>query len=267
MEVTAVPPQFIAYFDDSGHPDDQPAVTVAGFISTAEQWHLLAKEWEAALAAEGIGSGIFHMTDFVAGRCDYEGRSSDRKKILLDKLICIIRTRTRMSFSAIVPMNAYKHVNQIYALEESLGRPYGIAGRTVAAQLKAWSKKYNHSSGDVEIVFEQGAKHTGDLMDVFQRDSFQHVSFKGKGEAVALQAADLLAWESLNAYKKGPKIELRSSFDALLEHPFDHGTFTEDDLKAACEKAGVPLRKDLGPNPEISFHLSVKKLRKRTIEG
>jgi len=265
VEVAAVTSQFTAYFDDSGHPDDQPAVTVAGFISTAEQWHLLANEWEAALAAEGVGSGIFHMTDFVAGRGEYERWSADRKKMLLDKLICIIRTRTRMSFSAIVPMNVYKHVNQIYALEESLGRPYAIAGRTVVAQLNAWSKKYNHSSGGIEIVFEQGAKHSGDLLDVFQRDGFQHVSFKGKGEVVALQAADLLAWESINAYKKGPKIEIRSSFDALLEHPFDHGAFTMDDLKAACEKARAPLRKDAGPNPEISFHSLVKKIRKRTI--
>ena len=266
VRIPTMSSQFVAYFDDSGHPDDQPAVVVAGLVASIEQWEFLAREWRAVLASEGIHSDIFHMTELVAGRGEYAGWSVKRKKALLGRLICIIRTRTRMSFCAIVPMNAYKEVNDAYALEEVLGAPYAIAGRTVAARLNDWSSKYNRSRGQVQIVFERGTKHTGDLIEVFRRDGFKDISFQGKTET-ALQAADLLAWECLNAFKKGPDAVLTASFEALLEHPFDHGAYTADDLRKACKQAQVPLRKDLGTNAEISYHSSPKQIRRRKIKS
>jgi hypothetical protein len=46
--------EYSAYFDDSGHPDDQEAVIVAGFISSEEQWLLFEREWQEILDREGM---------------------------------------------------------------------------------------------------------------------------------------------------------------------------------------------------------------------
>ncbi|MGA2605825.1 MAG: hypothetical protein ABSH01_00025 [Terriglobia bacterium] len=54
--------EYRAYFDDSGHPDDQEAVVVAGFIASEHDWFFFEREWQDILDREGMES--FHMTDF-----------------------------------------------------------------------------------------------------------------------------------------------------------------------------------------------------------
>ena len=173
--------EFAAYFDDSGHPD-QDLVVVAGFIAVKEQWLKLETEWRDTLDSAGLGrSTVFHMTDFAAGaeKSPFCGWDERRKHRLLDKLVHIIAVRTRKHISETVFMRDYRLVNEKYALEECYGAPYAIAGRNITMRLKSWLREQG-SDVRMSVSFEDGTKHKGDFIDACKRDEF---SFRDIGHA------------------------------------------------------------------------------------
>jgi hypothetical protein len=78
--------EFIVYFDDSGDPDSEKIVVVAGFVASNEQWFRFEREWKQLLESEGLVS--FHMTDFM--RNDW---SVERKQRLLNRLTALLSAR------------------------------------------------------------------------------------------------------------------------------------------------------------------------------
>jgi hypothetical protein len=258
---------YTAYFDDSGHPDDQDVVLVAGWLAMEDQWLRFEGEWRQALMDAGIPLEIgFHMTDFESPFCKlYKDWSVLEKEGFLYKLINLLRTRAEMFFSALIPMYEYRKVNEHITLEEVIGRPYGIAGRIIMAYLNEWRKKYNKQSDPLVVVFEDGSKHKGDLIDIFHRDGFDPPAFRDKKKVVPLQGADLLAWEYFNAFHAG---ELRPSLLYILRHPGIDGMFTQDDLVEACQLAKAPSRDFVHTyGTRIFFETQKKKDRIRKIIG
>ena len=59
--------EYALYLDDGGHPDDQPYLAVAGYVSTESEWQAFEPKWRAAIAkipGVDVAKG-FHMTDFM----------------------------------------------------------------------------------------------------------------------------------------------------------------------------------------------------------
>jgi len=246
---------FTGYFDDSGHPDDQPAVIVAGHITTVEQWLFFEREWNEVMGTGPDGSPkIFHMTDL----------SETERSEKIPKLISIIKRRVRMQFSITIPVNEYLQVNSKYALEEWHGRPYALAGRTMCVMIHEWEAQYNHDRLPLKIVFENGTKHKGDLIDVMDRDDdCPFPIFESKKDVVALQAADLLAGQIFWSQKNNGHI--RPDFKKLLQHQHDFNEYTKNDLIKTCKNSGTPLRSDIPPGQEFAFYSSLKKTRTRKL--
>ncbi len=255
--------EYAAYFDDSGHPDDQAAVVVAGFIASEQQWLQFEQAWKEVLSKASIG--IFHMADFRRDRT----RPQHKKDTILRHLVNGIQEYTIRPFSHSVIMADYKKVNDLYPLEESVGSPYALAGRTVAKSLNIW-KRDNMKEGDKLLVFfEDGTKHKGDFMDTMRRDGLPCPAFIDKTQAVPLQAADWLAWEMLRT-EKTQKVD--SLLRRLVKHfPEDDpgfGVYTKSDLIALCKNypgGALPLRKALPRDTHIAHHSSPKKARRRTV--
>jgi hypothetical protein len=250
--------EFAAYFDDGGHPDDQIAVLVAGFISTEEQWLRFEKEWKRALEPFGIQE--FHRTDFEASK----KWSRDKKNKLRDDLLSIIKRRTQYHISHVVPMKEYRDINEQRAFEEMVGTPYALAGRTAARSINDWKRKYMKAEDKLVVLFEDGTKHKGDFMGAMKRDDLPCPRFIEK--VPPLEAADFLAWEILHALKNG--YEMTPILDYLLgRHPGDDGIYQGNDLLKLATKIPVPppLRENLGPNSKLYHHSSPKNPRKRTI--
>ena len=68
-------------------------------------------------------------------------------------------------------MEAYRQVNNIYALEEWLGTPYAYAMRMVARYLNHWKREFFDEKQDQILLFtEEGTKHKGDMEQVLVRD-------------------------------------------------------------------------------------------------
>lgn len=254
--------EFIGYFDDSGHPD-QSAVSVGGFVAEKARWLQFDEAWRGTLGYFGIA--WFHMADFEAGRGPFRGWGTRRKDKLLNRLIEIVRSHAAADFSQIVPMDDYHAVNELYALEEYLGTPYAMAGRGLIRLLNNWQSRQSEHDHARSLNFDDGTKHKGDLIDIYQRDRIPLPGFLDKKQTPALQAADLLAWETLHAFKIG---RVRRSLDRLVSsveqrHRF-HGIFDKPALVAACKSLPVPLRTSFSP---IAFHSSPKKGRVRTIHS
>src|SRR5436853_7779530 len=116
---------FAAYFDDSGHPD-QSVVLVAGFISTAENWNNFEVEWDNVLKAAELDH--LHMTEFEHSR----KWPPLKKDSLRRRFRNVITKWTLFHITHTVWMTAYRKINERHAFEEYQGRPYALAGRTVA---------------------------------------------------------------------------------------------------------------------------------------
>jgi hypothetical protein len=56
---------FTIYFDASGAPDNNAALSVAGFIAKADQWIEFEKNWNDALRAYGVSE--MHMKNSGPG--------------------------------------------------------------------------------------------------------------------------------------------------------------------------------------------------------
>jgi len=254
--------EYAAYFDDSGHPNDQEAVVVAGFIAAAGQWLLFEREWNAILEREGME--IFHMTDFEHSKV----WPQHKKEAILRRLVNTIQIRTKKSISHIVMMKDYKIVNDEYAFEECIGTPYALAGRTTAKSLNNWKRDHMQPEDNLLVFFEDGTKHRGNFMDALKRDGLSCPDFIKKAEATPLQASDWLAWEMFNAIKTGGiRASLRKLVKSLpLDDP-DMGTYTKQDLERMCKATDpqVPSRSNLAPDAHIAHHSSPNERRKRTI--
>ena len=259
--------EYAAYFDDSGHPDNQEAVIVAGFIASRVQWQDLEREWREVLAHAGLDR--FHMKDFQYDK----DRPFHQKEAIYRRLVKIIERNTIRPIAHVVLMKEYKAVNEKYAMEEVLGAPYAMAGRSVARSLNIWRADKMSSSDTFSVYFEDGSKHKGDFIDAMNRDHLEPPTFVKNKDVIAFQAADLFAWEMLRATRHNllsDRHPLRPEFKKLVRgvQPNDPhvGVYYEKDLINACEKAPAPLRDAIPPNTVFAHNSSPKKLRTRTIK-
>ena len=250
--------EYAAYFDDSGHPDSEKLVVVAGFVASKEQWLLFERDWEDLLRSEGLTA--LHMTDFMRNDWDKE-----RKQYLLNRLTALLYIRTSKHFSETVLMDAYRTVNEKYAMEEVLGAPYALVGNNLSKKLRQWKAQHGGEDSKLLSIFEDGTKHKGDFIDAMARDALPCPIFAKKSEVTPLQGADLLAREIFTHLNMTKHSRLRPEFELLAKQPLDDGTYGVKELEEACETANVPLRSKIPSGVAFAHGRLPKKLRRRTI--
>jgi hypothetical protein len=205
------------------------------------------------------------MTDFESSRV----WPSYKKEAVLGRLINTIRLRTIKSISHGVMMKDYKEINEKYAFEETVGAPYALTGRTTAKSINNWKAEHLGPEDKLLVFFEDGTKHKGDFIDAMERDKLPCPAFIKKSDATPLQAADWLAWEIFNAFKKGGiRPSLAKLVNSLSLDDPDHGIFEKGDLEKMClgeTGAKILLRSELTPDAHVAFNSSPKKKRTRTI--
>src|ERR1035441_2935758 len=157
--------EYALYLDDGGHPDDKPHVVIAGYIATEEQWLTFEPAWKHKLEYFGLDYP-FHMTDFMR-----QHRSDVKRDWILAALAHIVNRHTKSKFASAVKMSDYKRVNETYSLQEEIGAPLALTAREVARQLNKWKRDFFLKNDHLLIFMEQGAKHFGDVIQVFKRDN------------------------------------------------------------------------------------------------
>jgi hypothetical protein len=193
---------FSAYFDESGHPDDSNFLVVAGCVADLDQWVHLEREWCQALSPlDPLSAPGFHFAE-----C-----RDDALKMRLAQIIC---RRVEKSFATVVPLDQYRVMNRKYIVAEALGYPYPLGARWCIGAVQDWAE-YHSEPTPIEFVFEDGAKHKGQIEWLAERDRFPLPIYKKKSECRTLQVADLLAGEIRRvldaSLKTGSLLELLES--------------------------------------------------------
>jgi hypothetical protein len=249
---------YALYIDDSGHPDNQPYVVVAGFVGTEAGWLRFDPAWKDALKRNGLPEP-FHMTDFMS-----QDRSTKERSRILRDLAEVINSHIRARFVGGVDVAAYRRVNEKYALQECLGAPYALASRFLALQMNKWKEKNLKPDERLHLFVEEGTKHRGDMMEVFKRDKLPE-PISVKKSLPAVQPADMFAWEMFTFLRDEKN---RRRVKRLLGGQTQFGVVVyEKDLIDTCTQSEprVMLRSELNANTRIMFHSSPKRERKRTI--
>jgi hypothetical protein len=244
---------FTAYYDESGSPDDR-AVVVAGFVTSDEQWKEFERNWNDTLQQFSIS--MFHAVDFahsLDGFAKWKGHQwvlalREERQWFLRQLLAHIKLRARFCCSHTVRMQDYRKVNEIYFLDAI--QPYALAGRTAVKTVTDWAVRNHIAEAQIRHVFEDGAKHKGVLQKRIIRDKQYEPIFKKKTDAVPLQAADLLAYETLAAMRDIDKgitefEDLRYPLQMLDKIPhrmIDWGTYSQKDLEKFCLNSRIPRR-------------------------
>jgi len=183
---------YSAYFDESGHPDKGDYMVVAGAVADVGQWVEFEREWKEVLAP--LNTEVFHATDFEAGASPFDGLSECDKDDLFSKLIGIICRRVEKTCAGTIKLNDYKAVNRKYVFAEHYGFPYPSCARTCMGAVEEWAHSFSISVKEILFIFEDGAKHKGQIKFIAERDGIPVPDFKKKTEVIALQCGDLLAW-------------------------------------------------------------------------
>jgi hypothetical protein len=240
---------YSAYFDASGHPDQQNVFTVAGFVSTVKKWTRFDKEWKAILKSEGIET--FHMTDFVSSKGEFAvgwKGETDRRRTLIARLAKCLQNNVNKSFRATLVMPDYVAVNGVYKLEEFLGRPYTLCSMLCVYTLRKWAKK-KKAVNKLLYYFEDGDKDKGNFEQMHKAAYKINPKFLDKTEAIAFQAADFAGWKIRSSIEGAIKnnhtleksVRLLQSVEMLLTIPKDAGVLNREALMKYC--AGYKITK------------------------
>jgi hypothetical protein len=239
---------FTVYFDGSGAPDDSAAVCVAGFVAEAQQWLAFERNWQDVLLR--FDAPPLHMRRFAHSIKEFSSWKGDEKRRsdFVKALISVIKLRVRHSFASAVVMKDYNEIATRFAIRESFS-PFALTGCTCISKVRRWARKWAIDENSIKYVFEDGDKDKTDLFRCADKHFGVSPIFLKKGETVAFQAADLLAYEYLlsnrKIYQVGPGTlslsELRKSLQALNTIPNgndaeDWGVHDIQSLERACNE-------------------------------
>ena len=190
----------LGYSDDSGTHSESEAVTVAGYISTAEQWEIFNREWGEALKEWGLE--FFHMTDFANRVGKYAEWTDQERRFRLARLVGITNRHTLASIGTAVPKRAFDQVFSKKA-KRFVGGAYGLAATAGFLQV-VHILEPDYPSARIAYILEAGTNGSGEILKVFnwnyndreQRPKLKLMSLKFEGKEFSpLQAADILAYE------------------------------------------------------------------------
>ena len=253
-----------AYFDASGHEDDQKVVVVAGFVATPEMWLEFDSQWKARLAQDGIK--YFHAVEFAHSNKQFEGWREQRAKreLLLENLMDIIKANVSRKFVSAVIIEALNENMTAETKEKLHINAYSLAGRTCAGRLRAWQDRERWTTVP-ELIFEDGDKGKGLLRTALLRDGFSEPIFRPKINTPApdeliregltpLQAADWLAYEMFLACRD--QRENRWPFSQFLTTPGDMGVYLARDIERLEALLNAPA--DVAVSPEYWEELKLR---------
>lgn len=243
---------FSAYFDASGRAGDpnHKVMTVAGFVSDIKKWKRFEVEWNKILRRERIT--IFHMTDFVSSKGEFAvgwKGETDRRRMFIDDLAACLSRNVDKSFRSTLVLSDFDKVNGDFAIEETLGKPYGLCSMMCAFALRQWAKRKGVEK-NLLYYFEDGDKGKGNFDDWHTRAYGTPPRFLGKKEAVGFQPADFAGWKVRTSIQESIKADhtlekgqqLLRSISVLKNIPKDAGVITESVLIGFCQQWKVPSR-------------------------
>jgi hypothetical protein len=195
------------YFDESGTNPNDPALTIAGFISDEERWAAFSEKWKAVVV-DTWGLRYFHMADFEARQDQFKNWPRDEEsKRRLDYLLTLIADHVLGLVSVSFPRDLFhayfspkpKKVERLYMMTAASA----LLEASIFPREQAPSQK-------MAVVFETGARGRHQVQQAYdslppgtaEHLNFLSLTFGTKQEYEPLQAADILAYETFRHFPK-----------------------------------------------------------------
>ena len=190
------------YLDDSGSDDQNPIVTVAGYIARDTEWKVFETEVEQWFSEYRIG--ILHSMKLHNTDGDFKGWTVLRKQTFVARLC---RTLSRR---AIMGLTASAHKSNYQRDADNSGRkrtitPYSFCFNLVVDWILTGvlTGRASHDEG-VALILECGHPNNAEAEQLFYEIRERHglsqvlrsISFVPKDICRAIQMADLLAFYS-----------------------------------------------------------------------
>jgi hypothetical protein len=260
---------FNAYFDRSySEKDDE--TTVAGFVSSVQQWGQWEAEWKLALAEFEVP--YFHMKEFNAKQDAFKApkwKSNAYRAMFMSKLIAITNQWAIAGISSTCEQKVFDAVNKVWELDRRFN-PYAFCGRDCAIRVKKLVRQQIGSDAPIAYIFDRGDEGRGMLMKEMERSDLPSPIFKRSRPdpknkqldtddppVVQLQACDLLAWELMrrqqDARRGAQRHTFRKSVLALSQINNRHWFGSDiNDVTNLCIAARIAKR---APDPSVAAHL------------
>ncbi len=215
--------EITAYFDESQTqsvgtlqiPRHARVILVAGFIGWAEQWEHLECDWKGIFRQHHLPEQtVFHMSEFsqsVGAFKIFMDKQEERERFL-SQLIGSLGIRVITSIVRAVKNIDYNELDSRLSLTENAS-PYTLCGM---AAISCAMTETVRRGGNLRIVFDRGFPNVGQLTELCKRKNYPIPSFEPKENWKALQAADLIAWESQKGWKKILRQEMRNTRKSML---------------------------------------------------
>jgi hypothetical protein len=202
----------IGYADETGHSKarDQRFNGIAGLIAPATHWEHLEPRWKAVLDEFKIE--CFHFKDFAAFQGEFRGWSNAKREKLLTKLLNKIAAINALPVGSILCMDDFREAaarhQRYYA---GLPDPYHLAFGGILGFVAGFLERYGHKSQKAAIIFSEQAEFKHEAMRYYDeicalepvlKRRIKPPAFDDMRDCVALQAADLVAYEMYKEFER-----------------------------------------------------------------
>jgi Protein of unknown function (DUF3800) len=191
----------IAYLDETGHSSDTSHVGIAGLIAEERAWETFMDAWTELLRHAGVSS--LHMRHLAHFRGEYTGWSDEARRSLLRHALEAIRAANPAVVGAIMPMTAWNGLSDLR--RQALVDPYcscfqecmsiaAATGRASRQTVHMVFARNTEFAPKIPALWESGRSNP--VVTEYVQDAFE---FRSPREVLALQAADLVAYEFLQS--------------------------------------------------------------------
>jgi hypothetical protein len=208
LEAADVVATLSAYFDESGTDVSKPAVAVACYVATVAQWKCFKADWRRLRRRSGV-TGYFHRSEQESFWLHDDTKHWDRERqiTVYQAQHAFIHAYTLKGFAGVVIKDEYDAA-VTGAIRQALGSAYEFCLRHCLAAIANWLDA-ERPNDNISYFIESGGDGEGHLRRAFnlfldnpelkkahRLENIYSWAFIGKRNAMPLQAADALAFES-----------------------------------------------------------------------
>jgi len=200
-----------AYMDETGHSRDekQRFNGMAGLLAPTWGWEELESKWKSTLEVFEIS--WFHMKDFANFQGEFKGWKEERRKELYGELLAHVYDVRPVPVGSILAMSDYHSLRP--EQQQAFGDPYHIGFLSVLSYLTHIGARllqdFPHEK--IATVFSDQVEFRHSAFQMWEdlRDRHNDVArlvespvFRDTRELVALQAADIVAYELYKEFER-----------------------------------------------------------------
>jgi hypothetical protein len=176
-----------------------PIILVGGYLAHVRDWIKFEERWRALLREYGLP--FFHMTTFANGKMPFGAWNDDKRETLISSLLDVIADLPRIRLSWTIEVDDYREIVKGDNIgREDIVRAYHMCARKCIEHMSDLARTANHEP-KILHVFDKGNSAWPSFEATFTQPMLESLNIlrpivHSKADAVALQAADILAHQS-----------------------------------------------------------------------